>query len=309
MDRWRDNEEGRGDNRFEERDEDRARAEREQWQRDQGPAQRWESQGGYGPSQRTGEGGRAGHTAQYGQFGGRPEGPQAGYGGYPTSPWDQRSPGNERHWGTSGGAREPQPGQQSGYGGFGSQGGRSEHSYGQDRGGNQPYTGGSGMGGFSGRQQYGQSHGPQGAGPTGDDQSYWRGGKGYASSGGRSSGLNLQDRGRRGKAPRTYQRADERIRDEIVELVVRDTDVDASDVDVQVKDGEVTLSGTVESRSCKRELEDVVERVFGVKDVHNQMKVRHGLMSELGDKLFGREKDRNETPDAPAAQAPPAPRH
>jgi osmotically-inducible protein OsmY len=92
---------------------------------------------------------------------------------------------------------------------------------------------------------------------------------------------------RRGRAPRDYRRADDRIRDEIIECVVRDTDIDASDVEVQVAAGEVTLVGTVEDRAAKRGLEDVVERVFGVVDVHNNLKVRKSAWRQLGERLFG----------------------
>jgi hypothetical protein len=93
--------------------------------------------------------------------------------------------------------------------------------------------------------------------------------------------------GRGGRPPRDYRRADDRIRDEICELIVRETDIDASDVEIQVSAGEVTLQGTVDDRSCKRGLEDVVERVFGVTDVHNNLKVRKSAWREIGERLFG----------------------
>ena len=92
---------------------------------------------------------------------------------------------------------------------------------------------------------------------------------------------------RRGRPPRTYKRGDERIRDEICELIARDSDIDASEVDIQVMNGEVTLSGSVENRGDKRDLEDLAERVFGVNDVHNNLKARRSLLTEIGDKLFG----------------------
>jgi osmotically-inducible protein OsmY len=98
---------------------------------------------------------------------------------------------------------------------------------------------------------------------------------------------------RRGRAPRDYRRADDRIRDEIIECIVRDTDIDASDVEVQVAVGEVTLVGTVEDRAAKRGLEDVVERIFGVVDIHNNVKVRKSAWRQLGERLFG-EGENNE---------------
>jgi hypothetical protein len=111
---------------------------------------------------------------------------------------------------------------------------------------------------------------------------------------------------RRGKAPRDYRRADDRIRDEIIESIVRQTDIDASDVQVEVTAGEVTLTGTVEDRAAKRELEDVAERVFGVQDVHNNIKVRKSAWRELGDKLFG--NGEQPQPPRPEAERRPSPK-
>jgi osmotically-inducible protein OsmY len=77
-----------------------------------------------------------------------------------------------------------------------------------------------------------------------------------------------------GKAPKGYQRSDERIREDVCDLIMRRGDLDASDVTVLVASGEVTLTGTVRDRHTKRRLEDLTEDVLGVNDVHNQIKVR-----------------------------------
>ena len=76
-----------------------------------------------------------------------------------------------------------------------------------------------------------------------------------------------------GRGPRGYQRSDDRIRDEVCERLARHPRIDASDVEVVVGNGEVTLQGTVDSRSVKRLLEDVAESVWGVREVHNQVRV------------------------------------
>ena len=44
--------------------------------------------------------------------------------------------------------------------------------------------------------------------------------------------------------------------------------------DVDVKSGEVTLEGTVDSKDAKRRAEDIVEACPGVKDVENRLRVR-----------------------------------
>jgi hypothetical protein len=77
-----------------------------------------------------------------------------------------------------------------------------------------------------------------------------------------------------GKAPRGYQRSDERIREDICERLI-DSPYDASEVDVQVKDGEVTLEGTVHDRDDRRAIEDLAAAVRGVFDVHNRIRVLH----------------------------------
>lgn len=83
-----------------------------------------------------------------------------------------------------------------------------------------------------------------------------------------------------GKGPKGWQRSDERIREEVCEVLARHPEVDASDVEIKVQGGEVTLTGTVTDRDAKRIAEDVVERVFGVKDVQNQIKVKPDNASE-----------------------------
>jgi osmotically-inducible protein OsmY len=47
-------------------------------------------------------------------------------------------------------------------------------------------------------------------------------------------------------------------------------------VDVAVTNGEVTLSGNVDSRYEKRASEDVADSVQGVRHVHNELRVNNG---------------------------------
>lgn len=77
----------------------------------------------------------------------------------------------------------------------------------------------------------------------------------------------------RGRGPKNYQRSDERIREDVCERLTMDHDVDASDIEVTVRDGVVTLDGTVNERHAKRIAEDVCESVRGVRDVQNQLRV------------------------------------
>jgi hypothetical protein len=77
----------------------------------------------------------------------------------------------------------------------------------------------------------------------------------------------------RGVGPQGYQRADERIKEEVCERLTWHGQIDASQIEVDVKEGEVTLRGQVEHKHTKRLAEDVVEKINGVKDVQNQLRV------------------------------------
>lgn len=76
-----------------------------------------------------------------------------------------------------------------------------------------------------------------------------------------------------GRGPRSYRRSDERICEDVCDRLTDDPRVDASDMDVEVRDGEVTLSGRVRSREEKRRAEDVAASVSGVRDVMNTLRV------------------------------------
>jgi hypothetical protein len=76
-----------------------------------------------------------------------------------------------------------------------------------------------------------------------------------------------------GRGPKDYQRSDERVREEVCDCMTDDPMLDASEITVVVNKGEVILSGTVTSRDQKRRAEDVADRISGVKDVTNQLRV------------------------------------
>jgi osmotically-inducible protein OsmY len=76
-----------------------------------------------------------------------------------------------------------------------------------------------------------------------------------------------------GRGPKGYQRSDERIREEICEHLTIHPVIDASDIEVMVKKGDVTLTGSVESRAIKRLVEALTEAVLGVKEIDNNLRV------------------------------------
>jgi hypothetical protein len=74
-----------------------------------------------------------------------------------------------------------------------------------------------------------------------------------------------------GKGPSGYRRSDERLREIACDALTEDDLIDASGISVEVTDCEITLTGTVEDRAQKRAAEECVERIPGVRDVHNQL--------------------------------------
>lgn len=77
----------------------------------------------------------------------------------------------------------------------------------------------------------------------------------------------------RGHGPRGYRRSDDRIKEDVCQCLTDDQHIDASDIEVTVNDREVVLSGTVQSRAEKRHAEDLIERLPGVRDVINGLRV------------------------------------
>lgn len=76
-----------------------------------------------------------------------------------------------------------------------------------------------------------------------------------------------------GRGPKNYQRSDERIREDVIERLTDDDRVDASDVDVTVRDGEVTLGGQVHDRRMRRAAEECIEDLSGVRDIRNELRL------------------------------------
>lgn len=132
----------------------------------------------------------------------------------------------------------------------------------EDRGSH--YLGQSGQEMGEPRERWGRHGSAQPPGPQFREQTRYgtRGYQGY-----REPGMH------RGKGPQGYMRSDERIREAICEVLTDDAHVDATDIEVSVRDGEVTLSGTVEDRYQKRAAEDAIENVSGIRDVHNQIRI------------------------------------
>jgi hypothetical protein len=125
-----------------------------------------------------------------------------------------------------------------------------------------------------GQGPYGQ--GPYGQGPYGQGH-YGQSGlgqQGFGQSG--ISGGGHQNIGQRrfGKGPKGYKRSDERIKEDVCDQLAQTDDVDASELEISVANGEVTITGTVPDRRMKYAAEQIVEHVSGVNEIHNQVRVK-----------------------------------
>jgi BON domain len=121
--------------------------------------------------------------------------------------------------------------------------------------------------------------GDWGDAPTGPGEYGSQYGRSYVwdRSSGRASGTSRDDY--RGRSPKDYRRSDDRIREDICDRLTDDPLLDPSDVTIKVEGGEVILSGFVATRDEKRRAEEEAERVSGVRDVINQIRVNRGEVS------------------------------
>lgn len=102
----------------------------------------------------------------------------------------------------------------------------------------------------------------------------------------------------RGTQPRGYQRSDERLRELICERLT-DADLDARDIEVQVRDGDVTLEGSVPARWMKHQAEDIVDDCAGVKNIDNRL--RAGARGAAGERQAGSSAGHTPVPAAASA--------
>ena len=139
----------------------------------------------------------------------------------------------------------------------------------------------------------GHSYGTQGQSSTwgssnnqGLDRSYGRQDNMYGQGGDLSNSQRSYGQ-HSGKGPKNYRRSDDRIKEEISEALERDPHIDASELEIDVKEGVVSLRGHVEDRKTKRHAEDIIEGMYGVKDVRNELTVDQSVFTQARNAIFG----------------------
>lgn len=116
------------------------------------------------------------------------------------------------------------------------------------------------------------------------------GGYGEQQQGGTGQGERRSGEDYRGRGPRNYSRSDERIKEDICDELSSDSECDAEDIEIEVKEGMVSLSGSVPSRKMKHRAEDIADAARGVKDVDNRIRVT-GRIGRSRDAEFSGESD------------------
>lgn len=106
-----------------------------------------------------------------------------------------------------------------------------------------------------------------------------REGRNYEDNAGYRSNYNSlgeanRSEGHRGKGPKSYQRRDDRILEDINDRLCDNPYIDASEIEVSVEKGDVILTGTVEDKDSKRLAAIIGESVGGVNNVENRLRVK-----------------------------------
>jgi osmotically-inducible protein OsmY len=76
-----------------------------------------------------------------------------------------------------------------------------------------------------------------------------------------------------GIGPKNYKRNEQRIYEDVCDLLMENDGIDAGDIEVRVEGNYVILSGNVHTRSEKRRAEDIALSVTGVYDVENRLRI------------------------------------
>jgi len=279
--------EGRFESSRQDRDEDRSPYQREQSYRssrewDRGDDFRTTSQyrpqtGGYNPSRDANDYRGGSRFEERSRFGG----------GYDTRAWDDDARWRQQLRSNSDWDRE---GSNYGQRGFGAQGGYPQASHPQGNFGRENFGHFGSRGAFSGQSQPsvwgGQSdynreytrdwdRDYRGDWNRGSNQSYARPqDEGDFGEQLRHAGRSFVGKVKRAfRGPKGYKRSDDRIREDVNDRLAQQDEIDPSEIEVRVENGDVTLTGSVRSRHEKFRAEEIADDVSGVNDVHNQLRI------------------------------------
>ncbi len=83
-----------------------------------------------------------------------------------------------------------------------------------------------------------------------------------------------EEQGRRqaNSGPRARRKSDESLRQEIRDILTADPELEATDIEVEVEGGAVTLRGAVVDSDARLLAEELVDSLAGVREVHNRLR-------------------------------------
>jgi hypothetical protein len=82
-----------------------------------------------------------------------------------------------------------------------------------------------------------------------------------------------------GRGPMGYKRSEDRIREDACDILTEDPVLDASGIEVEVKNHNIILRGEVATRKDKKRAEYLVEDISGVHDVQNLLTLKATRLS------------------------------
>jgi len=76
-----------------------------------------------------------------------------------------------------------------------------------------------------------------------------------------------------GKGPQGWMHSDQRIYNDVCAALAFNHEIDATEINVNVDDASVFLSGSVFDKEMKDAATECVENIFGVKEVKNELRI------------------------------------
>lgn len=72
---------------------------------------------------------------------------------------------------------------------------------------------------------------------------------------------------------KNYHQSDRKIKQDVCDILAQTPNADCSEIKVSVKDGVVTLSGSVDENTVKKATSETLDYVVGVNEVRNELTV------------------------------------
>lgn len=85
-----------------------------------------------------------------------------------------------------------------------------------------------------------------------------------------------------GYGPKNWKISDERLKEKVSEVLLQSSEVDATEMNIEVKDRVVTLSGYISSKGMRDVAEDLILSIPGIEDVFSNLKFHNTSNFQIG---------------------------